>query len=134
MVKLFEKCLEEKNSRRIGDKIVIKSRVELKHWIREHMKMVVKTVIKNPVAYDFNTDKVSHMQVLQEVSKKGIEWDKKYDSWDWRIVWAHQYPAAEVVVDEKWKRALMREVDKGKRYMTSISSLSANMKKVYAGL
>ena len=58
------------------------------------------------------------IQVLQHASKKGYEWDKIYDFWDWTITWAMPFRHAKVMFDKYYYGFLYNKAKHGKRYLT----------------
>lgn len=115
---LLISALEGRNRRRPKHQIVVKPKVVVKDFVVNYLRSVMRGVVNNPSAYAFG--ELGHMQVVEHVSEKGYEWDKKYDARDWSVVWDHGQPFAQVKIDEVWNAMAARKVEKGMRYNISI--------------
>lgn len=95
-------ALENRNAKN-RVKVEVKSKVVCRDFLKSYLDCVFREVVNVPAAFNFG--ELGSIKTVEHVSRKGYEWDKKYDAKDWSVIWEHGFAHAKVTVDEKINRA-----------------------------
>lgn len=98
---------------------------------KEYFKMMFNSVIDKPVSHSFQSHGISHVQVLEKQSRKGYEWDRKYNGKDYELLIIHDYPYAEITIDSAFTKKVLRKAEAGMLYQDEISNPVKALKEIY---
>ena len=106
-------ALECRNSKS-KKKIEVKPKIVCREFAKAYLDSVFREAVNVPASVDFG--ELGSVRVVEHLSRKGYEWDQKYDAKDWTVIWEHDFKHAKIAVDQRLSRVAAIKAAKGMQY------------------
>lgn len=104
----------ECRNRKSKKKVEVKSKIVCREFAKAYLDSVFREAVNIPAPVDLG--EMGSVRVVEHLSRKGYEWDQKYDAKDWTVIWEHGFKHAKIAVDQRLSRGAVINAAKGIKY------------------